>query len=124
MVTWNEYLKGVFEKILQSYSILSRLNDKPGDLVIIEKELLKITGFFHVVVRKLDSENFQSKNLSDLKSKLHEYLDTYYFEEEIKTMAMLYSDDTNRIHNIRLKILESFDDKKLMDKIQSSIEEL
>lgn len=124
MVTWNEYLKGVFEKILQSYSIMSGLNDKPGDLVIIEKELLKITGFFHVVVKKLDSENFHSKNLSDLKSKLHEYLDTYYFEEEIKTMAMLYSNDTNRIHNIRLKILESFDDKKLMDKIQSSVEEL
>ncbi|MCV0372548.1 MAG: hypothetical protein K5793_03230 [Nitrosarchaeum sp.] len=124
MVTWNEYLKGVFEKILQSYSTMSGLNDKPGDLVIIEKELLKITGFFHVVVKKLDSENFHSKNLSDLKSKLHEYLDTYYFEEEIKTMAMLYSNDTNRIHNIRLKILESFDDKKLMDKIQSSVEEL
>lgn len=124
MTTWNEYLKGVFEKILQSYHIISKLNDKPGDLVTVEKELLKITGFFHVVVRKLDSENFQSKTLSELKSKLHEYLDTYYFEEEIKTMAMLYSDDTNRIHNIRLKILESFDDKKLMDKIQSSIGEL
>ncbi|PIW33138.1 MAG: hypothetical protein COW27_01720 [Nitrosopumilales archaeon CG15_BIG_FIL_POST_REV_8_21_14_020_37_12] len=124
MTTWNEYLKGVFEKILQSYYIISQLNDKPGDLATVEKELLKITGFFHVVVRKLDSENFQSKTLSELKSKLHEYLDTYYFEEEIKTMAMLYSDDTNRIHNIRLKILESFDDKKLMDKIQSSIEEL
>jgi len=124
MTTWNEYLKGVFEKILQSYYIISQLNDKPGDLATVEKELLKITGFFHVVVRKLDSENFQSKTLSELKSKLHEYLDTYYFEEEIKTMAMLYSDDTNRIHNIRLKILESFDDKKLMDKIQSSIGEL
>lgn len=124
MVTWNEYLKGVFEKIIQSHHTISNLNDKPGDLRIIEKELLKITGFFNVVIRKLDSENFQSKNLSELKSKLSEYLDTYYFEKEIETMAPLYSEDSNRIRNLRLKILESFDDKKLIDRIQNILEEL
>lgn len=124
MVTWNEYLKGIFEKILQSHNVLLNLRDKPGDLTLIEKELLKITGFFNVVIRKLDSENFQSKNLSELKSKLSEYLDTYYFEKEIETMTPLYSDDSNRIRNIRLKILESFDEKKLMDRIQTILDEL
>lgn len=124
MTAWNEYLKGVFEKILQSYVILTKLNDKSGDLKIVERELLKITGFFNVVVRKLNSENFQSKNLSDLQSELVEYLDTYYFEKEIETMGSLYSEDTNRIRNLRLKILESFDDKKLMDKIKTIIDEL
>lgn len=124
MVTWNEYLKGVFEKIIQSHHTISKLNDKPGDLRIIEKELLKITGFFNVVIRKIDSENFQAKNLSELKSKLSEYLDTYYFEKEIETMAPLYSEDSNRIRNLRLKILESFDDKKLIDRIQNILEEL
>lgn len=124
MVTWNEYLKGIFEKILQSHNVLLNLRDKPGDLTLIEKELLKITGFFNVVIRKLDSENFQSKNLSELKSKLSEYLDTYYFEKEIETMTPLYSDDSNRIRNIRLKILESFVEKKLMDRIQTILDEL
>ena len=124
MTTWNEYLKGIFEKIIQSHVILSKLNDKPGDLKIIEKELLKIIGFFNVIIKKLDSENFQSKNLSELKSKLNDYLATYYFEKEIETMAQLYSEDSNRIRNLRLKILESFEEKKLMDKIQNIIEEL
>lgn len=124
MPTWNEYLKGVFERIINSYVVLSELNDKSGDLKLIEKELLKINGFFNVVINKLNSENFQSKNLSDLKSKLVEYLDTYYFEKEIETMSSLYSEDTNRIKNMRLKILESLNDKKLMDDIKEIIEEL
>lgn len=124
MVTWNEYLKGVFEKILQSYVILTKLNDKSGDLKIVERELLRMTGFFNVIIRKLGTDNFQSKNLADLKSELVEYLDTYYFEKEIETMSSLYSEDTNRIRNLRLKILESFNDKKLMDKIKIVIDEL
>ncbi len=124
MTTWNEYLKGILEKILQSYVILTKLNDKSGDLIIVERELLKITGFFNVLVRKLNSESFQSKNLSELKSELVKYIDTYYFEKEIETMGSLYSEDTNRIRNLRLKILESFDDKKLMDKIKTLIDEL
>jgi hypothetical protein len=124
MVTWNEYLKGLFQKIIDSHSNLIELNDKPGDLDIIKKELLKINGFFNVVVTKLESENYQSKNLSGLKSKLEDYLNSYYFTKEIETMTSLYSDDMNRIKNMRLKILESFDDKKLMEQIQNTIEDL
>lgn len=124
MVTWAEYLVGILGKILESYSILTKLNDKPGDLVIIEKELLKITGFFNVVVRKLNSDKYDSKDLFELKPRIEEYLNTYYFEKEIKTMSSLYSDDTNRIKNIRLKILESFEDKKLISRIQDTIDDL
>jgi hypothetical protein len=124
MVTWNEYLKGVFQKIIDSYCNLLDLDDKPGDLEIIKKELLKINGFFNVVVTKLESENYQSKNLTTLKSKLEYYLDSYYFAKEIETMATLYSEDIHRIKNMRLKILESLDEKKLMEQIKNSIEDL
>ena len=124
MGTWNEYLKGLLQKIMKSHSVLSELKDNPGDLEIINRELLRITGFFNVVVAKLESENFQSKDISDLKPKLKNYLDTYYFEKEIETMAPLYSDDPNRIKNLRLKILESLEDKKLMDRIQDAIDDL
>ncbi|QUC65413.1 hypothetical protein NsoK4_03990 [Nitrosopumilus sp. K4] len=124
MVTWKEYLASILQKILDSYSVLQSLNDKPGDLAIIEKELLKINGFFNVLVTKLDSENYDSKNLETLKSKLNYYLESYYFEKEIQTMTPLYSEDTNRIKNIRLKILESLQDKKLITNIETIIEDL
>ncbi len=109
---------------MRSYLTLSELKDNSGDLDIIRKELLKITGFFNVIVTKLESEKFQSSNMFELKSKLRDYLNTYYFEKEIETMASLYSEDSSRIRNLRLKILESFEDKKLIAKIQSVIDDL
>lgn len=124
MVTWNEYLKGIFEKTVDSYSILLKLNDKPGDLEIIKKESLRIVGFFNVIIKKLESENYPSKNLSDLKIKLENYMNSYYFAKELETMTPLYSEDTNRIKNMRLKIIESLEDKKLMDRIKETIEDL
>jgi hypothetical protein len=124
MVSYQEYLKSIFEKIIISHNILIKLADNPGDLDIIKKEILKITGFFHVLVNKIDSEKFHSPDLLNLKSKIEYYLKNYSFEKEIETMAFLYSDDSNRLKNIRLKILESLEDKKLMDNIGYLLEKL
>jgi len=123
MVTY-EYLKSVLEKIIVAHNTLAKLEDKSGDLAIIKKEILKINGFFQVLVNKIDTEKFQSSDFSDLKSKFEYYLKNYSFEKEIETMAVLYSEDSNRLKNMRLKILESLEDKKLMDNIEYIIEKL
>lgn len=124
MVSYQEYLKSILEKIILSHNTLIKLADNPGDLDVIKKEILKINGFFHVLVNKIDSEKFHSSDLLDLKSKIEYYLKNYSFEKEIETMAFLYSDDSNRLKNIRLKILESLADKKLMDNIGYALEKL
>jgi hypothetical protein len=124
MVTYYEYLKSILEKIIVAQNILTKLEDKPGDLMIIKKEILKINGFFQVLVNKIDTEKFQSTDFSDLKSKVEHYLENYSFEKEIETMAPLYSEDSNRLKNMRLKILESLADKKLMDNIEYMVEKL
>ena len=124
MVTYYEYLKNILEKIIVAHDILTKLEDKPGDLMIIKKEILKINGFFQVLINKMDTEKFQSTDFSDLKSKFEHYLENYSFEKEIDTMAPLYSEDSNRLKNMRLKILESLADKKLMDNIEYMVEKL
>jgi len=124
MVTYYEYLKNILEKIIVAHNTLTRLEDKPGDLKIIKKEILKINGFFQVLINKIDTEKFQSTDFSDLKSKFEHYLENYSFEKEIETMAPLYSEDSNRLKNMRLKILESLADKKLMDNIEYMVEKL
>jgi hypothetical protein len=123
MVTY-EYLKSVLEKIIVAHNTLAKLEDKSGDLVIIKKEILKINGFFQVLVNKIDTEKFQSSDFLDLKSKFEYYLKNYSFEKEIETMAVLYSEDSNRLKNMRLKILESLEDKKLMDNVEYIVEKL
>ena len=124
MVTYYEYLKNILEKIIVTHDILTKLEDNPGDLMIIKREILKINGFFQVLINKIDIEKFQSTDFSDLKSKFEHYLENYSFEKEIDTMAPLYSKDSNRLKNMRLKILESLADKKLMDNIEYMVEKL
>lgn len=124
MVTHYDYLKSILEKILIAYNTLTKLEDNPGDLDLIKKETLKINGFFHVFINKVNTENYQLPDLSDLKSKFEYYLNNYSFEKEIDTMASLYSDDSDRLKNMRLKILESLIDKKLIDNIEYTIEKL
>jgi hypothetical protein len=124
MVTYYEYLKSVLEKIIVAHNTLEKLEDKPGDLAIIRNEISKINGFFQVLINKIDTEKFKSADFSDLKSKFEYYLNNYSFEKEIETMSTLYSEDSNRLKNMRLKILESLEDKKLMDNIEYTVEKL
>lgn len=122
MVTFNEHLKSILEKILISHDILAKLEDNFGDLDIIKKQLLKINGFFQVILDKLDTLESPSSDFLDLKSKIEFNLENYSFEKEIETMSELYSEDSKRLKNIRLKILESLESNQLMEKIECMLE--
>jgi hypothetical protein len=124
MISNNDYVKKVLTQIMNSYVVVQNLKDTSGDLDIIKKELLKINGFFMVLVKKIGTGDFQSRDLLELKSKVKNYLENYYFVQEIDTMTSLYSDDSDRIKNMRLKIIEAFQDKKLIGKIEELIEKL
>jgi hypothetical protein len=123
MISNDDYVKKVLWQIFDSYNIIQNLKNNSGDLDIIKKELLKINGFFAVLVKKLGTDNFQSRDLLELKTKINNFLNNYYFVQEIDTMSPLYSDDPDRLKNMRLKILEAFQDKKLINKIQEMLEQ-
>jgi len=124
MVTHNEHLKNILSHVLDSYDNLKEISDNPGDLEIIKKELLKINGFIKVMTNNIDSDNVQSSDFKPLKSKFRHYLENYSFEKEIETMAPLYSNDLHRIKNMRLKILESLEDGKMMNDMGELFEKL
>ena len=124
MVTYNEYLKSILTKIIESHTDLTQMTDNPGDLDIIKKKLLKINGFVKVIVNKIDESKISSSDFRPLKSKLEYYMDTYFFVQEIETMASLYSNDVSRVKNMRLKILEAFDDRKLIGSIKDLCEKI
>jgi len=124
MVTYNEYLKNILKQILDSYNTLKEIEDKKEDLNNIKKEMLKINGFIKVVLKKIDTDKIVSSNFKIVKTKFQHYLDSYYFEKEIETMAPLYSNDLSRVKNMRLKILEALEDRKMMDEIEELIEKI
>ena len=53
MNSFHEYLKGILKQILNSYQILTELNDVPNDLEIINKEFSKSKGLLQVIKNKL-----------------------------------------------------------------------
>ena len=119
MVSIDKYIKGILKQVLDSYQILLELEDKPDDLKIIKNELLKINGFLRVIVKKINSLNIQSDSFVKISKRSKYYLESYDFEREIDTMSNLYSTDPNRLKNIRLKIIESLQDKKLIKTIEN-----
>ncbi|KAF6247576.1 hypothetical protein C6990_03770 [Nitrosopumilus sp. b3] len=124
MVTYNDHLKSILTQTLESYNRLKEIQDKPGDLDYLKKEMLKINGFLKVITNKIDAEKIPSSDFRPLKTKFQQYLQNYSFEQEIETMVPLYSDDVHRIKNMRLKILEALEDKKMIDDIDSLMEKI
>jgi len=122
LVDFENYLKGVLSQVIDSYKLLKQLKDKPGDLEIISRELAKIIGLLRVIVNKLESNEDNSDKYVKLSAAAKFYLENYSFDREIETMSKLYSGDSNRLRNIRNTILDSLQDKKLIEKVQSFIE--
>jgi len=119
MTSFDDYLRGILEQILESNQILNDLQDKLGDLDIIKKEISKINGLITVVINKLKASDNSSDDFVSLLSAGKYYLENYDFTREIETMSKLYSNDSNRLKNIRYTILDSLQDKKLMEKIDT-----
>ncbi len=117
MVTFEENVQRIIKQIFESYQTLLELEDKPGDLEIIKIELLKMNGLFHVVNKKIDLSKNYSNDYVKLSKRLKHYLQNYNFIPEIETMANLYSNDPHRLKNIRLKIIESLQDKNMIETI-------
>ena len=124
MTSFDDYLKGLLKQVMDSYQVLNNLDDKPGDLEIIKKEISKITGLIHVIINKLESSDNSSDDYVKLTSAAKYYVENYDFSREIDTMAKLYSEDPNRLKNIRYSILNSLQDKKLLEKMESIIAKL
>ena len=124
MNSFDDYLSGILKQILDYFQILTNLQDKANDIEIIKKELTKINGLLYVVVNKLESSNDKSNDFVELLSSAKFYLKNHDFFREIETLSQLYSEDSQRIKNLRRIIVKALQEKKLIQKIESLITKL
>ena len=120
----DEYLKGILEQILNSYKILHELDDNPNDLEIIKKETAKINGLLQVIHNKLNEKKYQSDHLVTLRKLSKYYITTYDYSREIEYVLEIYDEDPNRIKNLRMLIINSLNDKRMIEKIQTILNEI
>ena len=119
MVDFNEYLKGILQQISASYKILTELNDEPNDLHIMKQEISKIIGLFLVTKNKLSEKNNQSDSFVTIYKLFSYYIETYDFSREIDVLAQVYYKDSDRLKNLRMVIIDSLNDKHLIEKLQN-----
>ena len=124
MTDFNEYLKGILQQILASYKILTELNDNPSDLHTMKQEISKIIGLSLVVKNKLEGKKNQSDSFVTIYKLFSYYIETYDFSREIDILAQIYYKDSNRLKNLRLLIIDSLNDKHLIEKLQKILNEL
>ena len=124
MVDFNEYLKGILQQIATSYKILTELNDEPNDLHIMKQEISKIIGLFLVTKNKLSEKKNQSDSFVTIYKLFSYYIETYDFSREIDVLAQVYYKDSDRLKNLRLVIIDSLNDKQLIEKLQKILNEL
>jgi hypothetical protein len=124
LIDFNEYLKGILQQILASYKILTELNDNPSDLHTMKQEISKIIGLSLVVKNKLEGKKNQSDSFVTIYKLFSYYIETYDFSREIDILAQIYYKDSNRLKNLRLLIIDSLNDKHLIEKLQKILNEL
>ena len=124
MVDFNEYLKGILQQISASYKILTELNDEPNDLHIMKQEISKIIGLFLVTKNKLSEKKNQSDSFVTIYKLFSYYIETYDFSREIDVLAQVYYKDSDRLKNLRLLIIDSLNDKHLIEKFQAILIDL
>ncbi len=113
----DEYLNNVMKKILNSYSIIENLSDRPIDLELLEVEVRKINGFLLVLSKKIISLGNNSSDTKNLEKKIIFYMQNYDFSREINLLLDTYSEDSLRVRNIRDSVLKSLNENELIQKI-------
>ncbi|MGQ0771445.1 MAG: hypothetical protein ACT4NT_01540 [Nitrososphaerota archaeon] len=123
MTTYDQYLKGVLQQIDDSHRLISNLQDKPGDLEIIKKDLAKITGLLQAIANKIETNKQEFSDYQYMLSSIRFFLENHDFFKEINTMSLLYSDDPMRLKHLRLTILDALDEKNLIGHVRGVLKD-
>ena len=79
VVTYVENNKKILNHIVDSYHILETIDDKPGDLAKIEKQMLKINGFIKVISNKIDPDIIPVSDFKIIKKKIFRIFGKLFF---------------------------------------------
>ena len=124
MATYSEHLSRILLQILESYDTLKDVNGVYLDVPGIKKEVHKINGSIRAIMSNISQYDVQSSDFGVLRSKFSKYLEEYDFQSELDTISMLYAEDKMRINNLRIMVLESLADRKMIETVREVCDEL
>lgn len=120
----DDYLKDVLGQVIDAYETIKSLGAAPADLEAMRREWLRARGLLVVISGRLESSGVSTDSHTVLLERTTRYIADHDFEHEFRMLMPTYSDDADRVRNMQYKILESFEDGRLVEKIRQIMDDL
>jgi len=114
------YIKSLLIQTLEVHTILNELKDEPGDLEILKKQVGKVEGVLKVLSNKIENLDNSTDDYVKLSKSIKFYLENYDFYDVIEAYQM-YDKDSQRIRNLRTKVITAIEEKHLIAKIKEML---
>ena len=111
------------------------LEGRPGDLGAMRREWARTIGLVDSLAERAggaaaeaaaggDIDGRLAKAYEEIASLCRAYSESYSFAREIDTMSGLYADDPGRLRNMRLKMCESYDAGRFLERLEGLAREV
>ena len=117
-----EYVAGVIGQIQESAESVRALDDRPGDLDVMRRECARTIGLVESLATRTEGAAGAAAGpcgaaYAEVASLCRAYAESYSFAREIETMSGLYAGDPGRLRSMRLKICESYDGGRFLERL-------
>ena len=129
--SFGEYVAGVVGQIGESARIVRALEGRPGDLDVMRREWARTIGLVESLAGRAGgaaeaaagaegggAEGRGAAAYGEMASLCRAYSESYSFAREIDTMSGLYADDPGRLRNMRLKMCETYDRGRFLERLE------
>lgn len=104
------------------------LEGRPGDLDVMRREWARTIGLVDSLAERAggaaagaaggDIDGRLARAYEEMASLCRAYSESYSFAREIDTMSGLYAGDPGRLRNMRLKLCESYDSGRFLERLE------
>lgn len=129
-----EYVAGVIGQVSEAAQAVRSLEGKPGDLDVMRREWARTIGLVVSLAERTGGAAAEAagreegsplaRAYEEIASLCRAYSESYSFAREIDTMSGLYADDPGRLRNMRLKMCESYDGGRFLEKLEGLAREI
>lgn len=130
MPSFDEYVATVAGQISESAGIVRALEGMPGDLDVMRREWARTIGLVRSLAARLEGAagagggeegggGPRERAYGEMAALCRAYSESYSFGREIDTMSGLYADDPGRLRNMRIKMCESYDGGRFLERLEA-----
>lgn len=134
MPSFAEYVAGVIGQVSEAAQAVRSLEGRPGDLDVMRREWARTIALVESLAERTGGAAAEAagreeggplaRAYEEIASLCRAYAESYSFAREIDTMSGLYADDPGRLRNMRMKMCESYDGGRFLEKLEGLAREI